>query len=99
MPTSHNLQYVCKQQNLLDVGFLARKAVLLYPRTAYTDRAAVNSLRRGWIRQVQYLGAKWLLHPANRVLRRQTGSITPDAVVFTVVVAGSILSLFVGGGV
>ena len=40
---------------------LARQAVRLYPRTAYTDRRAVNTLRRGWIRQIRYLGDKWLL--------------------------------------
>jgi hypothetical protein len=40
---------------------LARQAVRLYPRTAYTDRRAVNTLRRGWIRQIVYLGDKWLL--------------------------------------
>lgn len=40
---------------------LARQAVRLYPRTDYTDRKTVNTLRRGWIRQIQYLGNKWLL--------------------------------------
>lgn len=40
---------------------LARQAVRLYPRTDYTDRKAVNTLRRGWIRQIQYPGPKWLL--------------------------------------
>lgn len=40
---------------------LARQAVRLYPRTAYSDRRAVNTLRRGWIRQIRYLGDKWLL--------------------------------------
>jgi hypothetical protein len=40
---------------------LARQAIRLYPRTAYTDRRAVNTLRRGWIRQIVYLGDKWLL--------------------------------------
>ena len=40
---------------------LARQAVRLYPRTAYTDRRSVNTLRRGWIRQIVYLGDKWLL--------------------------------------
>ena len=40
---------------------LARQAVRIYPRTAYTDRRAVNVLRRGWIKQIQYLGDKWLL--------------------------------------
>lgn len=40
---------------------LARQAVRLYPRTDYTERRAVNTLRRGWIRQIQYLGPRWLL--------------------------------------
>ena len=49
---------------------LARQAVRLYPHTAYTDRRAVNHLRRGWIRQIRYLGDKWLL--AVPVKRRET---------------------------
>lgn len=40
---------------------LARRAIRLYPRTSYTDRRAVNTLRRGWIRQIEYLGDRWLL--------------------------------------
>jgi hypothetical protein len=40
---------------------LARKAVKLFPRTDYNTRRSVNHLRRGWIRQIQYLGDKWLL--------------------------------------
>jgi len=40
---------------------LARQAVRLYPRTEYCERRAVNALRRGWIRQVLYLGDKWLI--------------------------------------
>lgn len=40
---------------------LARKAVRLYPRTEYTERRTVNNLRRNWIRQIQYLGDKWIL--------------------------------------
>ena len=40
---------------------LARQAVRLYPRTNYTDRKAVNVLRRGWIAKIQYLGDRWLL--------------------------------------
>ena len=35
---------------------LARQAVRLYPRTDYTDRKSVNTLRRGWIEKIQYLG-------------------------------------------
>lgn len=49
---------------------LARRAVRLYPRTLYTDRRAVNVLRRGWIAQIQYLGPRWLLHPENQVQRK-----------------------------
>lgn len=40
---------------------LARQAVRLYPRTDYTDRRAVNVLRRGWIEKIIYLGDRWLL--------------------------------------
>ena len=40
---------------------LARQAIRLYPRNKYTTRHAVNTLRRGWIRQIQYLGDKWIL--------------------------------------
>jgi hypothetical protein len=48
---------------------LARQAVRLYPRTPYTERRAVNTLRRGWIRQITYLGDKWLLA---KPLKRKT---------------------------
>lgn len=40
---------------------LARRAVLIYPHNSYTDRRAVNALRRGWIAKIQYLGDRWLL--------------------------------------
>jgi hypothetical protein len=40
---------------------LARQTIRLYPRNQYTTRHAVNTLRRGWIKQIQYLGDKWLL--------------------------------------
>ena len=40
---------------------LARRAIRLYPRTSYTDRRAVNTLRRGWIAKIEYLGDRWLL--------------------------------------
>lgn len=40
---------------------LARRAVRLYPRTDYTERRAVNALRRGWIEKIIYLGDRWLL--------------------------------------
>lgn len=49
---------------------LARQAVRLYPRTDYTERKAVNTLRRGWITKILYLGDRWLLSPANQVKRR-----------------------------
>ena len=49
---------------------LARRAVRLYPRTAYTNRRAVNTLRRGWMRQIRYLGDKWLL--ATSIKRKET---------------------------
>lgn len=67
---------------------LARQAVRLYPRTNYTDRRAVNTLRRGWIRQIQYLGDKWLL--ARPVPRKQAGHIG-DVAVFAVTVIGALI--------
>lgn len=63
---------------------LARQAVRLYPRTSYTDRKAVNTLRRGWIRQIQYLGDKWLL--ARPVPRKQVGHVG-DVAVFWITLA------------
>ena len=68
---------------------LARQAVRLYPRTQYTDRRAVNTLRRGWIRQIQYLGDKWLL--AVPVPRKQAGcsdTVVLWGVVFITIIAG-----------
>lgn len=53
---------------------LARQAVRLYPHQCRTDRKAVNVLRRGWIRQVRWLGTRWLLHPLNQAQRKQAGS-------------------------
>lgn len=67
---------------------LARQAVRLYPHTSYTDRRAVNTLRRGWIRQIQYLGDKWLL--AKPVPRRVAGHVG-DVAVFAVTIIGSLL--------
>ena len=72
---------------------LARQAVRLYPRTHYTDRKAVTALRAGWIKAIQYLGEKWLLHPSNSISRRSLGFITPDAAVFYAVVALSVIAL------
>lgn len=40
---------------------LARQAIRIYPRHQFADRKAVNVLRRGWIRQIIFLGDKWLL--------------------------------------
>lgn len=57
---------------------LARLAVRLYPRTSYTERKAVNALRRGWMRQIQYLGDKWLL--AKPIPRKQSGNVGDIAV-------------------
>ena len=67
---------------------LVRQAVRLYPRTSYTDRKAVNTLRRGWIRQIQYLGDKWLL--AKPIPRRVAGHVG-DVTVFAVTIIGSLL--------
>ena len=47
--------------SIMTTPTLARQAVRLYPHTAYTDRRTVNHLRRGWMRQIRYLGDKWLL--------------------------------------
>ena len=63
---------------------LARQAVRLYPRTDYTTRRAVNTLRRGWIRQIQYLGDKWLL--SRPVPRKQAGHVG-DVAVFWITLA------------
>lgn len=67
---------------------LVRQAVRLYPRTQYTDRRAVNVLRRGWIRQIQYLGDKWIL--AKPIPRRVAGHVG-DVTVFAVTIIGSLL--------
>ena len=40
---------------------LARRVIRLYPRTPFSERKAVNALRRGWIEKVLYLGDKWLI--------------------------------------
>lgn len=65
---------------------LARQAVRLYPRTSYTDRRAVNTLRRGWIRQIQYLGDKWLL--AQPIPRKQAGHVGDQAVFWITLALG-----------
>lgn len=49
---------------------LARQAIRLYPRNQYATRHAVNTLRRGWIKQIQYLGDKWLL--AKSIQRKES---------------------------
>lgn len=40
---------------------MARRAVRLYPRQPWAARSTTNALRRGWMRQVKYLGPRWLL--------------------------------------
>ena len=70
---------------------LARQAIRIYPRTGYTDRKAVNTLRRGWIRQIEYLGDKWLL--AKPIPRRQSGFATVDQMVFCVCCIGGIAAM------
>lgn len=72
---------------------LARQAVRLYPRTNYTSRTAVNALRRGWMRQVEYLGSKWLLHPSNAIQRKQAGMVTVDQCVFWLCTVGGIAAM------
>ncbi len=69
---------------------LARQAVRLYPRTEYTDRKAVNTLRRGWIKQIVYLGDKWLL--ATPIQRKQAGHVG-DMAVFWITVPLGILAM------
>jgi len=49
---------------------IARQAVRLYPRNQYANRHAVNTLRRGWIRQIRYLGDKWIL--AKSIQRKES---------------------------
>lgn len=71
MTTAHNWQSVQRQSDPLN-STLARRAVKAYPRTEYTDRKAVNTLRRGWIRQITYLGDKWLL--ATPIPKKQAGN-------------------------
>jgi hypothetical protein len=94
MRTSDNLQSVYKHTNLLDVGKLARKSVQLYPHKDYTDRRAVNTLRRGWISKIIYLGDKWLL--AKSVPRREMGAADVDAMVAQVVIGLTVLGLIAG---
>lgn len=40
---------------------LVKKSIKVYPHTNYNNRKVVNSLRRRWIKQMQYLGDKWIL--------------------------------------
>lgn len=68
---------------------LARQAVRLYPHQPYTERRAVNTLRRGWMRQITYLGDRWLL--AASVQRKQAGSA--DAIVLAVTVACTLIAV------
>ena len=94
MRTSDNWQSVYKHGNLLDVGKLARKSVQLYPHKDYTDRRAVNTLRRGWISKIIYLGDKWLL--AKSVPRRQMGVVTGDLAVVIFTVGMTLMVLLTG---
>lgn len=94
MRTSDNWQSVYSQTNLLDVGKLARKSVQLYPHKDYTDRRAVNTLRRGWISKIQYLGDKWLL--AKSVPRRQVGAVSGDLAVVLATVTMTLMVLLTG---
>lgn len=50
---------------------LIKRAVVLFPRTEYTDRAAVQHARRQWLKSVTMLRARsesrWILdHPVER---------------------------------
>lgn len=54
---------------------LARQSVKMFPRTPYTDRKSVNTLRRGWMRQIEYLGEKWIMHPSNQVKSKKADKI------------------------
>lgn len=63
---------------------IIRQAVRLFPRTTYTDRKAVNHLRREYIKARQYLGEKW-------ILARQVGrKVNTDGAVLIVSVAGGL---------
>lgn len=52
---------------------LLKRAVILFPRAAYLDHAAVRHARRQWLRSVVLLrcapgGSKWILdQPVSRV--------------------------------
>jgi hypothetical protein len=48
---------------------LIKRAVILFPRTDYTDRAAVQHARRQWLKSVAMLRSRngWILdHPVER---------------------------------
>lgn len=62
---------------------IVRHAVRLFPHTDYSDRAAVNHLRRSYIAARNYLGDRWVL--ARRIGRR----INSDAGVLVVTVVGA----------
>ena len=74
---------------------LARQAVRLYPRSTYTDRKAVNTLRAGWVSKIKYLGDRWLLHPSNSIQKRTLGHITPDMLVVLGTAAAYLMSLMI----
>jgi hypothetical protein len=73
---------------------LKRQAVRAYPVTGLAPRKTINHLRRQWIAKIEYLGSKWLLHPANSVQKRMLGRITPDAAVCLTTVACATVALF-----
>ena len=97
MCTSDNWHCVQTQADQLNSSTrfnLARNAVRLYPRTEYTDRRAVNTLRRGWIRQILYLGDKWLL--ARPIHKKHAGIYLPDLAVFLGVIGAGIAASLIG---
>jgi hypothetical protein len=40
---------------------MMKRAVVLFPRTTYTDAHAVRHARRQWLLAVALLGEKWIL--------------------------------------
>lgn len=65
-PVSHNVYTVYRQNNLLDVVALTKKAIRLFPRKSYLERDRVQHLRRAWIDAITRLGTRWNLHPCHR---------------------------------
>ena len=88
---THNVYSIYRQDAPLNS--LVRQAIRLYPHHPYTHRHTVNRLRRGWIVAVQFLGEKWILHPAHRA---QRGVANPDTLVFLAAVAAFIVAHIMG---